>query len=184
MTVAAAQKQAEGGFVPILEEYVGFKIMQLCPHCGNENYEGVIYCERCGVALVAVPLATRQLEGGEEGGGTDSLSSEGVLILQVGEGSAPILVQMRTDVILGRLSQSDDKSTYLNLTPYGADDAGVSRRHARLMREGQAVYLTDLNSTNGTRLNGEPLPASVEKRLRDGDEIMLGRLKVYAFFKS
>ena len=48
------------------------------------------------------------------------------------------------------------------MTPYGADDLGVSRRHARLLRDQKAVYLTDLNSTNGTRLNGESLPSSVE----------------------
>ena len=158
--------------------------MQLCPHCGYENYEGVVYCERCGVALVAVPLSTRQLEGSDQGGGTDQLGSESVLILQVGDDETPILVKIRTEVILGRLSKNDDNITYINLAPYGADEAGVSRRHARLLRADDAVYVTDLGSTNGTRLNGEPLPASVEKRLRDGDEITLGRLKVYIFFKS
>lgn len=42
----------------------------------------------------------------------------------------------------------------------------------------------DLNSTNGTRLNGEPLAASAERRVQDGDEIMLGRLKLYVYFAS
>lgn len=157
--------------------------MQICPHCGYDNFEGVIYCERCGVALVAVPLSTRQLEGNEERGGTDRLGSEGVLILQVGDDETPILVQIRKEVILGRLSQVDETKTYINLVPYGADEAGVSRQHARLLRDDAAVYLMDLDSTNGTRLNGEQLPPAVEKRLRDGDEITLGRLRLYIFFK-
>lgn len=159
--------------------------MQLCPHCGKDNLEGVVYCERCGVALVEVPLATRQLEDDDGvSGGTDELSIDNVLILQVGDEDKPILVQIRHEVILGRLSEASDTTTYINLSPYGADDQGVSRQHARLLREGNAVYLMDLDSTNGTRLNGEPLPGSVEKRLRDGDEITLGRLKVYVFFKA
>jgi hypothetical protein len=158
--------------------------MQLCPHCGTENFEGVIFCERCGIALVPVPLATRQLPGAGASGGTDLLSSEGVLILQLDEDQAPLMVQIRHEVILGRVSEQTESSTSINLTPYGADELGVSRRHARLLRDDQAVYLMDLRSTNGTRLNGEPLPLSVEKRLRDGDEITLGRLKMYVYFKT
>ena len=159
--------------------------MQICPHCGWENFEGVIYCDRCGVALVALPLATRQLvESGSERGGTDKLGVEGVLILQVSGDETPILVQIRSEVVLGRVTEPSEQVTYINLSPYGADEAGVSRRHARLLRDGNAVYLMDLNSTNGTRLNGELLPAGVEKRLRDGDEIMVGRLKVYVYFKT
>lgn len=158
--------------------------MQLCPHCGTENFEGVIFCERCGIALVPVPLATRQLQEPGVTGGTDTLSAEGVLILQIDEDQPPLMVQIRHEIVLGRVSEQTDTATAINLTPYGADELGVSRRHARLLRDSQAVYLMDLRSTNGTRLNGEPLPVSVEKRLRDGDEITLGRLKMYVYFKT
>jgi len=157
--------------------------MQLCPHCGTENLEGVIYCEKCGIALIPVPLATRRLEEGEEHPNIDSLGVDNVVILQIENEEMPLLVQMRNEVILGRVTEQSDQTTYINLTPYGAEEAGVSRRHARLLRDNKAVFLMDLNSTNGTRLNGETLAASVEKRLRDGDEITLGRLKVYVYFK-
>jgi len=160
--------------------------MQVCSHCGEENFEGVIYCDRCGVALVALPLATRQLidAPSKRGGGTDTLGVEGVLILQVSDDASPIMIQIRQEIVLGRVTELSDQATFINLSPYGADAAGVSRRHARLLRDNLAVYLMDLNSTNGTRLNGELLPAGVEKRIRDGDELMLGRLKVYVYFKS
>jgi hypothetical protein len=157
--------------------------MQLCPHCGTENLEGVIYCEKCGIALIPMPLATRQLEEGEEHKNSDDLGADNVVILQIGTEETPMLVQMRNEVIFGRVTEQSDRTTYINLTPYGAEEAGVSRRHARLLRDNKAVFLMDLNSTNGTRLNGESLAASVEKRLRDGDEITLGRLKVYVYFK-
>jgi len=158
--------------------------MQLCPHCGTENLEGVIYCDKCGIALIPVPLATRRLEEGEEHRDTDTLGVDNVVILQIDNEDMPLHVQMRTEVIFGRVTEQSDQTTYINLTPYGAEEAGVSRRHARLLRDNKAIFLMDLNSTNGTRLNGESLAASVEKRLRDGDEITLGRLKVYVYFKT
>ncbi|NDJ78993.1 MAG: FHA domain-containing protein [Chloroflexi bacterium] len=159
--------------------------MQLCPHCGHQNYEGVVFCEKCGVALVPVPLSTRQLVEQEEAIiGTSELSDEGVLMLQLEDDMSPIMVQVRQEVILGRISEQSNTTSYINLSQYGADDLGVSRRHARMLRDDRAVYLMDLNSTNGTRLNGEILPSGVEKRLRDGDEIMLGRMRIFVYFKA
>ena len=48
----------------------------------------------------------------------------------------------------------------------------VSRRHARIVRRGDAYELEDLGSTGGTTLNGRPLTGPT--RLRDGDRIELG----------
>jgi hypothetical protein len=158
--------------------------MQICSHCGTENLEGMLYCQSCGVALGPVSLSTRQLEGEDPRGGTDKLGAENVLILQLEDETMPIIVQIRDEIILGRMTEQGDTVTYINLTAYGAEDMGVSRRHARLLRDHKAVYLMDLKSTNGTRLNGESLSPSVEKRLRDGDEVMLGRLRFYVYFKT
>jgi hypothetical protein len=158
--------------------------MQICPHCGTENLEGMIFCQSCGVALGAVALSTRQLESDEQRGGTDRLGAENVLVLQLEDDEIPIMVQIRDEIILGRMTEQGDNVTYINLTPYGAEDMGVSRRHARMLRDHKSVYLMDLKSTNGTKVNGEPLSPSVEKRLRDGDEIMLGRLRIYVYFKT
>ncbi len=50
-------------------------------------------------------------------------------------------------------------------------DANVSRRHAEFRRVGGSVVVTDLGSTNGTRVNGLPVREQV---LTTGDEISLG----------
>ena len=54
-------------------------------------------------------------------------------------------------------------------------DPTVSRRHARLRRRGGRWLLTDLGSTNGTRLNGWRLAEEVE--LRAGDRVSFGRVR-------
>ena len=50
-------------------------------------------------------------------------------------------------------------------------DTNVSRRHAELRRAGDHVLVTDLGSTNGTRVNGV---AVREQYLASGDEITVG----------
>ncbi|MBN1679009.1 MAG: FHA domain-containing protein [Anaerolineae bacterium] len=156
--------------------------MKICQHCGHENLEGVVFCDKCGIALVPVPLSTRQLIGDtSQIGGSDTLGPEGVVVFQVAGHETPITVRVQHEVILGRTTDQGPGKTFINLTPFDADEHGVSRQHARLLRDNQALYLMDLNSTNGTSLNGESIPAAVERRLRDGDEIMLGRLKMYVY---
>ena len=59
------------------------------------------------------------------------------------------------------------------------DDASVSSHHAELVRDGDDYILRDLDSTNGTRLNGT---AHTEGRLKDGDEITFG--KIDAIYES
>ncbi|MGD0944302.1 MAG: DUF3662 and FHA domain-containing protein [Acidimicrobiales bacterium] len=51
------------------------------------------------------------------------------------------------------------------------DDPNVSRRHAQVRREGDAVFVVDLGSTNGTRVNGIVVR---EHRLVAGDVISVG----------
>jgi hypothetical protein len=50
-------------------------------------------------------------------------------------------------------------------------DLNVSRRHAEVRRVGDAVVVTDLGSTNGTKVNGIPVR---EQHLASGDEITVG----------
>ncbi|HXX91545.1 MAG TPA: DUF3662 and FHA domain-containing protein [Acidimicrobiales bacterium] len=50
-------------------------------------------------------------------------------------------------------------------------DPNVSRRHAEVRRRGSDVVAVDLQSTNGTRVNGLPIR---ERVLEDGDDITVG----------
>lgn len=52
------------------------------------------------------------------------------------------------------------------------NDERISRFHAKVQQEDGDVILTDLESTNGTRVNGAPVQI---RRLRAGDQINVGR---------
>lgn len=85
------------------------------------------------------------------------------LIVTDRPGVAPREVVVERDVaVVGRGSDAHIR----------IEDAGVSRRHAEVRREGDEVFLVDLGSTNGTTVNGR----AVERiRLNPGDRISIGR---------
>lgn len=58
------------------------------------------------------------------------------------------------------------------------DDEAVSWNHLEIERRGEVLMATDLDSRNGTALNGEPLDRP--RRLTDGDTLIVGahRLEV------
>lgn len=59
-------------------------------------------------------------------------------------------------------------------------DRTVSRRHAEIGISGGKFYVYDMNSTNGTFVNGQPCKG--QSYLRDGDEIQMGN--VLLIFKT
>lgn len=54
----------------------------------------------------------------------------------------------------------------------------LSRRHARIFTENGGAWLADLDSKNGTTVNGTPLRQTIV-RLRDGDEIDFAHVLAY-----
>ena len=65
-------------------------------------------------------------------------------------------------VVVGRSPSSD----------IVVDEPFVSATHARFSLQGPALVLEDLNSTNGTMVNGHLIGQPVT--LRDGDEVQIG----------
>jgi len=65
------------------------------------------------------------------------------------------------ELIVGRAAECD----------LALADPFLSRQHARLVRRGESVEVEDLGSSNGTRVNGEPVTA--RSPVRPGDVIQL-----------
>jgi pSer/pThr/pTyr-binding forkhead associated (FHA) protein len=77
---------------------------------------------------------------------------------------------IQDDVLIGRTDPTRGIFPELALQR----DPLVSRRHARIRHRNEAFYVADMNSVNGTRLNGQPLQPGVEVPLVPGDTIELG----------
>ena len=57
-------------------------------------------------------------------------------------------------------------------------DTRISRRHARIIKDGEGYLLEDAGSRHGTLVNGEKVTGS--RRLKSGDQISLGVMDSYA----
>ena len=101
------------------------------------------------------------------------------LVLQSTENtSAPVQVSLATTdgFVLGR---SDSRSSFvpdIDLAEYKALEKGVSRRHAVIIRYQDKPHILDLNSINGTFLNGKRLKPDNPYMITSGDQLGLGDL--------
>jgi pSer/pThr/pTyr-binding forkhead associated (FHA) protein len=81
-------------------------------------------------------------------------------------------------LVIGRTDKKRTVVPDIDLTPYGARDAGVSRQHAVLQLCNGAYTVEDLDSVNGTYLNHERVPPGQAITFQSGDELRLGRMRV------
>jgi Protein of unknown function (DUF3662)/FHA domain len=77
------------------------------------------------------------------------------------DGDARTVALTKDVITIGRLADCD----------VVVADKGASRRHAQIRRRDTVYTVTDLGSTNGTRLNGQTIQA---RELADGDRITIG----------
>jgi pSer/pThr/pTyr-binding forkhead associated (FHA) protein len=87
---------------------------------------------------------------------------EAVLVFLEGDNAgSEIRIQSPKEVVLGRSEQCD----------IFIGEKKVSRKHAKLAVSGEGVYIEDLESTNGTFVDGKKVTRA---RIRDGDTIRIG----------
>ncbi len=61
------------------------------------------------------------------------------------------------------------------------NDTNISRYHAKIIRKGLRYFIRDLESFNGTYLNGVKISPQQEKLLKDGDEIYITEFKLVVY---
>ncbi len=89
----------------------------------------------------------------------------------------PKLVVSLDGVVIKEVQLTKDKTT-LGRRPYNdivIDNLAVSGEHAVLQMSGQDVYIEDLNSTNGTYINGR---AVKKQLLQHQDTVEIGKYKI------
>lgn len=96
---------------------------------------------------------------------TPQQAGESTVSLLLQDGSSRTYLVHEGSNILGRSNDSD----------FRLPDTGVSRQHAEITWDGQVAVLVDLQSTNGTTVNDEPVENWM---LADGDVITLGHSNI------
>jgi len=177
--------------------------MAQCAQCRHENIEGALFCDQCGstlddsAPLVAVrprrqtsSLIESVLTGpkhdrpetvilddrdeNEQSSAPSTLPSNSFFLITTSGRRIP--VPPLEQVILGRADSRSGVRPDIDLSFEAAQQAGVSRRHCRLIwREGHWL-LEDLMSTNYTLVNGTRLASHSPIQIEEGDEIRLGKL--------
>jgi pSer/pThr/pTyr-binding forkhead associated (FHA) protein len=119
--------------------------MILCTHCGYQNNNKSQFCTSCGNRLdEEVSYVVGQLA-----------------LLDDEERQEYLLAA--AERFVGRDSGND----------IVLDDEQVSARHARIWCTGEEFWVEDLESTNGTYVNGQRIGGAT--RLQAGDLLKLGR---------
>ncbi len=168
--------------------------MIICSNCKHSNLAGAMFCTECGAQLVGRDALTTQTittdkfnrvkksATGEISMSFDAGESWGTLhLLDTGQ---VLPLSIRNEFTMGRISEGQPIMPDIDLSPYQAYAAGVSRLHAVIKREGSRIIFMDLGSANGTYINGKRLPPNVEQVLNHGDVVALGKLKMQILFRD
>lgn len=80
----------------------------------------------------------------------------------------------KVNIIIGRTHRQIIAD--IDLGPYGAAEAGISRRHAMLTKVDNKWFIDDLNSLNGTYVNDIPVISGRPVMVTDGDVVRCSHL--------
>jgi len=129
-----------------------------CPVCHTANPPGDRWCQDCGFLL----------------------TSQAPEALEMPATSGPRLVPGAPLGVAGR--EFELRAGANTIGRVGADvllpDPTVSRHHATLTIAEDGAWIEDAGSTNGTFLNGSPVPAGSRSRIHDGDMVKVGNVSV------
>jgi len=165
--------------------------MILCPNCHNKELPGAYFCSECGTQLMSLDfLNTRMINKPPDDKkidpGSNSFQTRKVIqkpkdpsiSLHLVESGKVIHLNDKKDFTLGRSVTGQSILPDVDLSPFDAFSQGVSRMHVSLRIMNGDVYVTDLGSSNGTKINGQKIVSHVEYSISHGDLVTLGRLKV------
>lgn len=156
-----------------------------CLRCSHELKLGELICPQCGAKAIEDKSSTATLP--EESRfrrkpSTDRSGPDGPLldsiVMQIRGLQKRLSLPEISNMIIGRADAANSYIPDFDLSLYGAEQRGVSRQHIRLHYADGALTVTDLNSANGTRLNGQKLTPGEPYPIKDGDELVLGQLSI------
>jgi hypothetical protein len=172
--------------------------MILCPNCQHKELPGALFCSECGTQLVSLDiLNTRSIQKTPSEAlrgefkipepaprARGSLQTEPSLSLHIIDSGQILHLADRSEFTLGRTIEGQPILPDIDLSPFDAFTLGVSRLHAALRVVNHEVVITDLGSSNGTRVNGQKIVPHVDYPVNHGDIISLGKLKIQVLISA
>lgn len=101
-----------------------------------------------------------------------------VILQVIGVTQTTIGLNVWEELIVGRAGDVGVDAPDLDLSAHRAVELGISRRHAALVPGYDALYLVDLDSTNGTWINQRYLAPLQRYPVKTGDRVELGLLRL------
>ena len=138
--------------------------MMTCPFCRAEIPDDSYFCDQCGKELKFCP------ECGKPKRGTVCAAC-GVELISAGEHFA-VKLSLYGEGLCLPLKEGDFGRT-CGIWPELGGSQYISGRHGHIGRDGGAWTITDLGSTNGTKVNGTPLRKDVPVALKVGDKVVI-----------
>lgn len=161
-----------------------------CPNCGRSNQAHEIICYACGNLLrPGGTNATRTLaETNNLEHSDDYFGEQSLLILQPRHSQTRFEVPappQGVEVIVGRSTPNSPMMPDVDLREIHAEQFGVSRLHLSLACDTRhnTLNAVDMDSANGTYINGQRLHPHELRVLRHGDELRMGKLIMTVLFQ-
>ena len=170
--------------------------MILCQNCLHHEMLGAMFCSECGAQLIyaaGVPThtirATSPIRIKETSFKGPPLPvaipvPDALVSLNIPSTGDVLPLMEQEEVTLGRISDGQPVVPDLDLTPYKAYEAGVSRMHASIRIIEDQVLITDLGSANGTRVNGVQITPHIPYPVKHGDILTLGKFKIQILLRN
>jgi serine/threonine protein kinase, bacterial len=144
-----------------------------CGHCGEKIGGDDVYCAHCGQRQ---PMAGAAVAGYAGAGFAGRITAQ-LLIVGTNDMVKPFTID-KDSVLIGRTDPHTGIFPEIDLTMYDPETK-VSRKHARIYRQGEHFLIEDLGSVNGTVVNSITggsvrLNAKAPRELTAGDELKFG----------
>jgi pSer/pThr/pTyr-binding forkhead associated (FHA) protein len=154
--------------------------IKFCPACKRGNGAYSITCIHCGQSL-NINIAESG-KNAKEDSTQYAIPDNGFAVYFQGNAES-IATATDKQVVLGRKTEGEAKPI-VDLTPLNGFALGVSRHHVIIRSNDKGYVIMDMNSSNGTWLDGKILTPAEIHDLPSGSTVQLGRLKLVVTYKS
>jgi pSer/pThr/pTyr-binding forkhead associated (FHA) protein len=158
-----------------------------CPVCQTTHVDNTVFCSECGTYLLEGVNRETEIMNTDWMGDKENKAAIRAALddtepltvrLIIGDGKREVEVVIGSKaVLIGRLDPMANILPEVDLSTE-AQEKGISRRHARMLKREGNLVIEDLGSANGTFINGKRLVPYLFESLHDGDILQLGTLLI------